>query len=118
MWIRVLTNSDITIGDVLAFDEISKKWIKATNILAPIGVARNDASLRTDSTTEYVVEIVMQGQVTAKASRSIQSQGGRMNVENGAVYVDDAAEHCGTIAPNTLDYNARSSGDLVTILIK
>ena len=118
MWIRVLTNADIVAGDVLSFDEVSNRWIKATNISSPVGVARNDASLKIDSTTDYVVEIVMQGQVLAKSSRAIQAQGGRMNVENGAVYVDDAADHCGIIAPNPLDYAARIAGDLVTVLIK
>ena len=118
MWIRVVTNSDIKAGDVLSFDESLNLWAKAANILAPIGVARNDASLRTDSTTEYVVEIVMQGQVLANSSRSIQAQGGRMNVENGAVYVDNNADHVGIIAPNILDTPPRLAGELVTIVIR
>jgi len=118
MWIRVLTNSDVLTGDVLSFDSASQKWIKASTLVSPLGVARTDAYLKTNSTTEYVVEMVMQGQVLAKASRDIPNEGGELNVENGAVYVDNAADHEGIIVPNVLDASARVAGDLVTVLIR
>jgi hypothetical protein len=118
MWIRVLTNSDILAGDVLSFDSASQKWIKATTLVSPLGVARNDATLKADSTTEYVTELVMQGQVLAKASRDVPGEGGELNVENGAVYVDNTSDHQGIIVPNTLDSSARLAGDLVTVLIR
>ena len=118
MWIRVLTSSDIATGDVLSFDSSSQKWIKATTLVSPLGVARTDARLKTNSSTEYIVEMVMQGQVLAKASRDIPNEGGELNVENGAVYVDNAADHEGIIVPNVLDASPRVAGDLVTVLIR
>ena len=118
MWIRILTNSDILAGDVLSFDSVSQKWIKASSLVSPLGVARTNAVLKTNSTTEYVVEMVMQGQVLAKASRDIPNEGGELNVENGAVYVDNSADHEGIIVPNTLDSSPRLAGDLVTVLIR
>ena len=118
MWIKVLTNSDIATGDVLSFDSSSQKWIKATTLVSPLGVAQKDATLKVDSSTEYIVEMVMQGQVLAKASRDIPNEGGELNVEDGAVYVDNNADHEGIIAPNTLDSSARLAGGLVTVLIR
>ena len=118
MWIRILTNSDILAGDLLSFDSVSQKWIKASSLVSPLGVARTNAVLKTNSTTEYVVEMVMQGQVLAKASRDIPNEGGELNVENGAVYVDNSADHEGIIVPNVLDASSRVTGDLVTVLIR
>ena len=118
MWIRILTTSDILAGDVLSFDASTQKWIKASSLTSPLGVARNDATLKTNSTTEYVVEMVMQGQVLAKASRDIPNEGGELNVENGAVYVDNTADHEGIVVPNVLDAEARVTGDLVTVIIR
>ena len=118
MWVRVLTNSDIIAGDVLSFDTSTQRWIKATSLVSPLGVARTNAELKTGSSTEYVTELVMQGQVLAKASRDVPDQGGELNVEDGAVYVDNNADHEGIIAPNTLDSSARLAGDLVTVLIR
>jgi len=118
MWIKVPTNSDIITGDVLSFDTSAQRWIKATTLVSPLGVARKDATLKVDSSTEYIVEMVMQGQVLAKASRDIPNEGGELNVENGAVYVDNDADHEGVIVPNILDASARVAGDLVTVLIR
>ena len=118
MWVRVLTNSDIITGDVLSFDTSTQRWIKATSLVSPLGVARTNAELKTGSSTEYVTELVMQGQVLAKSSRDVPDEGGELNVEDGAVYVDNNADHEGIIAPNTLDSSARLAGDLVTVLIR
>jgi len=118
MWIKVITNNDIVRGDVLSFDTSTQKWIKASTLVSPLGVARTDATLKISSTTDYVVEMVMQGQALAKASRDIPNEGGELNVENGAVYVDNDADHEGIIVPNVLDASSRVAGDLVTVLIR
>tara|TARA_B100000214_G_scaffold370662_1_gene345690 strand:- start:12723 stop:13079 length:357 start_codon:yes stop_codon:yes gene_type:complete len=118
MWIRVLTNSDIVVGDVLSFDTGSQTWSKASSMTTPLGVARTSAALKIGSDSDYVVEMVMQGQVLARASRDIPNQGGELNVENGSVYVDNGADHEGIIAPNALDSPDRLAGDLVTVIIR
>lgn len=118
MWIRVLTSNDITIGDILSFDTLSQKWIKASTLASPLGVAKTNAILKSDSTNEYVVEMIMQGQAIAKASRDIPNEGGELNVENGAVYVDNNANHEGIIVPNILDASLRLKDDLITIIIR
>jgi hypothetical protein len=118
MWIRVLTDSGVTTGDVLSFDALSQKWTKASTLVTPLGVARTNATLKANSTNEYVVEMVMQGQVLAKASRDIPNEGGELNIENGAVYMDNTADHEAIIVPNHLDAPNRVAGDLVTIIIR
>lgn len=118
MWIKVKTNNSVVIGDVLSYDSASQTWIPATSLNTPLGVARTNAKPYGDAGTEYVVEMVLQGQVLAKASRDIPDQGGELNVENGAVFVDNTADHCGIIAPNLIEQPARVAGDLVTIIIR
>ena len=118
MWIKVLTNSDIVTGDVLSYDETSHKWTRATSLSTPLGVAKEDAILKEGSTTDYIVKMAIQGQALAKCSQDIVNQGGEFNVENGAVYVDNSADHVGIIAPNLLDASSRVAGDLVTIIIR
>lgn len=119
MWIKVKCNNNILKGDVLTHDtNTSNTWIKATSLNTPLGVALNDAAPKGDSTTEYFVKMQIQGQVLAKASRDVSDSGGELNVENGAVYIDNTADHCGIIAPNFIDAAPRSAGDLVTIIIR
>jgi hypothetical protein len=51
----------------------------------------------------------MQGQIEAKSSRLIVDEGGEMNVENGAVFVDNGANHAGIICPNFIGCSSTSS---------
>jgi hypothetical protein len=41
-----------------------------------------------------------------------------LSVENGMVYVDNNANHDGIICPNFLDQPSRTSGSLVTVIIR
>ena len=117
MWISVKTNQDIVRGDVLSHDSVSNLWIKANSLSTPLGVARNNAKLSEDE-RYYFVEMQMQGQIEAKSSRVIPDEGGEMNVENGAVFVDNGANHAGIICPNFIGSSERQAGALVTIVIR
>ena len=118
MWITVVCESNINQGDVLSYNQNKNLWDLASTLVSPLGVAKNDAYLKQETTDVYIVEMQMQGQVLAKASRDIPQQGGDMNVENGAVYVDNNANHCGIICPNFLDSTERLTGNLVTVIVR
>ena len=110
--------SSIKKGDVLTFNTISKVWELATNLSASIGVASEDAFMDQDDNSRYLVAMSVDGPVSAKASRDIPNQGGRLNVENGAVYVDNDANHTEIICPNFIDAVQRKAGELITIVIR
>ena len=118
MWIKVKGSQDIEKGDVLSYDSSQQLWNKSSSLASPLGVARKDAFLKPEIDDVYIVEIQLQGQAEAKASRDIPDEGGELNVENGMVYVDNNANHDGIICPNFLDQPSRLSGSLVTIIIR
>tara|TARA_R100000951_G_scaffold33449_1_gene28351 strand:- start:1197 stop:1550 length:354 start_codon:yes stop_codon:yes gene_type:complete len=117
MWISVKTNQDIKKGDVLSFDSTSQKWLKASSLTSPLGVAKDNAKL-SENESYYFVEMQMQGQIEAIASRDLPDEGGELNVENGAVFVDNDANHEGIICPNFINASQRLQGELVTIIIR
>jgi|TARA_A100001201_G_scaffold119072_1_gene102638 hypothetical protein len=116
MFLKVYCPSDIVAGDVLHFNSTSQLWERATTIDHPICVARTSAVVRDAG---YSVDAVFAGAVFAKASRSIPVQGGELQVENGAVYVDNNANGQGIICPQFIDNtDARNAGDLVQVVIR
>jgi len=116
-WCNVKCDSTVKAGDVLTFDSSSQLWVKASSLATPLGVSREDAVQR-EGQDYYFTPMVQQGACTAKASRDILNEGGELNVENGAVYVDNTTDGCGIIVPNNIDYPPRVAGDLVTIVIR
>ena len=116
MFLKVYCSQDIVQGDVLHFNTSSEIWEKATGIDHPICVARSNAELRGEG---YAVEGVFAGSCYAKASRSIPVQGGELQVENGAVFVDNDANGSGIICPQFIDNtDPRNAGDLVQVVIR
>ena len=116
MFLKVYCLSDIKLGDVLHYNSSTSLWEKATGIDHPLCVARTDAIVRDQG---YSVEAVFSGPVLAKASKSIPVQGGELQVENGAVYVDNTANGQGIICPQFIDNtDARNAGDLVQVVIR
>ena len=116
MFLKVYCPSDIVQGDVLHYNTTSELWERANGIDHPICVARTDAVVRGSG---YAVEGVFAGACYAKASRSIPVQGGELQVENGAVYVDNTADGVGIICPQFIDDStARNSGNLVQVVIR
>lgn len=119
MFLKVYCLSSITQGDVLHYNTSSELWEKATGIDHPLCVASEDAILRNVDTNDYAVKAVFAGSVLARASRSIPVQGGELQVENGAVFVDNNADGNGIICPQFID-NAtpRNAGDLIQVVIR
>ena len=116
-WCNVKCNSSILRGDVLTFNTQTQLWEKASSLSTPLGVATADAVLR-EGQNYYFTPLALQGACLAKAARDIPNEGGELNVENGAVYVDNDANGCGIISPNNIDYPDRVSGDLITVVIR
>jgi hypothetical protein len=116
-WCNVKCDSTVKAGDILTFDSATQLWAKASSLVTPLGVAREDAVQR-EGQDYYFTPMVQWGSCTAKASRDIPDEGGELNVENGAVYVDNTADGCGIIVPNNIDYPSRVAGGLVTIIIR
>ena len=116
-WCNVKCDSAIEAGDVLTFNSTTQLWSKASSLATPLGVAREDAVQR-EGQDYYFTPMAQWGTCNAKASRDIPNEGGELNVENGAVYVDNDADGCGIIVPNNIDYSNRVAGDLVTIIIR
>jgi len=118
-WIKVKCNNDIVQGDVLSYDTSSTLYIRASNMNTPLYVAMNDAQEDVDNLGTYYVKGKAQGQVEAKASRSVVDEGGFMAVENGAVYVDNNNTYSpGIIWQNFVGATPRVAGDLVTITLR
>jgi hypothetical protein len=118
-WITLKCASNITKGDVLAYDTISSTYTRANNMNTPLYVAMNDAQEDSENLGTYYVKGKAQGQVEAKASRAIADEGGFVAVENGAVYVDNN----NTFSPAIIWHNfvgasPRVAGDLVTITLR
>ncbi len=116
-WCNVKCDSAVKEGDVLTFDSSSQLWAKASSLSTPLGVAREDAVQR-EGQDYFFTPLAMQGACIAKASRDIPNEGGELNVENGAVYVDNSADGCGIVVPNNIDYPNRVAGGLVTVIIR
>lgn len=116
MFLKVYCSQDIVQGDVLHYNTTSQLWERATGIDHPICVARTNAISRN---TGFSVEAVFAGSCYAKASRSIPVQGGELQVENGAVFVDNNANGNGIICPQFIDNtDPRNAGDLVQVVIR
>jgi|VirMetMinimDraft_7_1064189.scaffolds.fasta_scaffold08004_4 hypothetical protein len=119
MFLIVKCDSTIQKGDVLEFDDASQKWTLSTAGSNMIAVARNDASIReVDSVETYVTDAVFAGSAYAKASRDIGSEGGRLAVENGAVYVIDQSDSRCVILPADINVSSRSVNSLVRCNIR
>jgi hypothetical protein len=116
MFLLVYCPSDIVQGDVLHYNTNTQLWERATGLSHPLCVARKNAEERNEG---FAVEAVFAGAVLAKASRSIPVEGGELQVENGAVYVDNAANGQGIICPQIIDNtDARNAGDLIQVVIR
>jgi len=117
MFLLIYCPADIVAGDVLHYNSNTQLWEKATGLSHPLCVARRNAEPRGEE--GFAVEAVFAGAVLAKASRSIPIEGGELQVENGAVYVDNSANGQGIICPQFIDNSTdRNAGDLVQVVIR
>lgn len=119
MFLIIKCSSDIKKGDVLEFDSINQMWIKSTSGASVISVAREDANIREiDGVDVHVVASIFAGIAYAKASRDISSQGGRLGVENGAVYIIDQSDSRCVVLPADINVTSRSIDSLVRVNIR
>jgi hypothetical protein len=116
MWVKVKIAEGLAIGSVLSYSEISSSWVLAQNLNTPVGVLEQITQDVITSETFGVVRFA--GTAYALADRDIPDQGGEMTVINGKVYVDNAADHCGIIAPLPHGQPSRVAGDLVMVYIR
>lgn len=116
MFLKVYCSQNIVKGDVLHYNPSSSLWELAQGIDHPLCVARTNAIVRNGG---YSVEAIFSGSILAKASREIPAQGGELQVENGAVFVDNNANGSGIICPQFIDNtDPRAAGDLVQVVIR
>ena len=116
MFVIVKLSDNYAIGSVVAFSSTDQSWALASSVTSPLGIVEE---VEQDSeTNEYWGRCSFAGLTYALSDRAVPDEGGELNVEDGAVYVDNSADHEGIIAPNTLDSSARLAGDLVTVLIR
>lgn len=119
MYLKVYCSNDVQTGDVLHYNSTSQLWERANTIDHPVCVASENATLRNEETNQHAVKAVFAGAVFAKASRSIPVQGGELQVENGAVYVDNSANGPGIVCPQFIDNSdPRNAGDLVQVVVR
>ena len=120
MWIKVYCSENISEGDVLSYNESTSLWEKTSSMTTPIGVAKEDAVLRTDpnNVQKWSCKMYTSGECYAKCSRDIPDQGGEVSVEQGGVYVDNSTDSCGIILPNYIDEPQRLQNSLVMIHLR
>src|SRR6056300_1193659 len=83
MKIRAAISADVTLYDLVLFNDVSNQWIKASSHTGMIGsVIGIDVS-----TSEAIISL--SGELKALTSRIIAPHGGLLNIENGRVFVDN-----------------------------
>ena len=115
MIIRATVAAGIALHDLVSFDEANNQWIKAVSHVGMIGAIIGID----DGATEAIISL--NGEFQAYTSRVITPYGGRLNVEDGRVYIDnDSGSNHRFVFPYTgdLDENGNiPSGTLVNVLI-
>lgn len=115
MVIRATVATGIALHDLVSFDETNNQWIKASSHLGLLGsIIGID-----EGATEAIISL--NGEFRAYTSRTIAPHGGRLNVENGRVFVDDASGSTHRLVfPYSEDLDDAGnvpSGSLVNVLI-
>jgi len=115
MKIRATIATNVQLNDLVTYDQASNQWVKSNT---PLGLLGAVIGIEPDTSTAI---IEFSAEVTAHTSTVIASHGGRLNVVNGRVYIDDAggAQHR-FIYPQTdnLDIDGNiAAGTQVRVLI-
>ena len=116
MWVKVKLSSNHPIGSAVSYSSSDSAWILASGVSSPLGIVENVE--QDESTLEYWGLVRFAGTAYAIADRAIPDEGGEMTVINGKVYVDNAADHCGIIAPLPRNQSSRVANDLVMVHIR
>lgn len=85
MVIRAAVATGVALHDLVSFDETNNQWVKASSHLGLLGsIIGID-----EGATEAIINL--NGEFQAHTSRIIAPHGGRLNVENGRVFVDNTS---------------------------
>ena len=117
MFCTVKLNSNLDIGTVVQFDTSSKKWTTATNFQETIGVI-NEAPILDEESQIWWAKVIFSGTAYALADRDIPQQGGKLNINNGKVFVDDSSNANGIVSPITQGESDRVANTLVMVDIR
>lgn len=117
MFCTVKLNSNLSIGTVVQFNTINQNWTTATNHQDTIGVI-SQSPIQDEETLIWWAKVTFAGAAFAIADREIPDQGGKLNVNNGKVFVDNSSNANGIVAPLTRGETTRTTGGLVLVDIR
>lgn len=116
MFCTVKLNNNLDVGTVVQFNTVDQNWNTATNHQETIGVISEAPSQDEDS--NWWAKVTFAGTAFALADRAIPNQGGKLNVNNGKVYVDSSSSANGIVAPLTRGEATRTADSLVLVDIR
>lgn len=116
MFCTVKINSNLAVGTVVQFNTTTQNWTIATNHQDTIGVISHPP--HQDEDLNWWAKVTFAGTAHALADRAIPDQGGKLNVNNGKVFVDSSSTANGIIAPLTRGELTRTENSLVLVDIR
>ena len=116
MFCTVKLNSNLAVGTVVQFNTTDQSWNTATNHQDTIGVISEAPSQ--DDDLNWWAKVTFSGTAFALADRAIPDQGGKLNVNDGKVFVDSSSTANGIIAPLTRGEATRMADSLVLVDIR
>jgi len=117
MFCVVKLSGNLEVGTVVQYDTTENKWTTAISHQDTIGVI-SQPSHQDEENEEWWAQVTFAGVAFALADRDIPDQGGKLNVSNGKVFVDNASGGNGIIAPIARGQNSRVINDLVMVDIR
>jgi len=102
------------LGTIVSFDAAAQAWSPATDASQLVGVVTGTPF---EQDGAWYAAVTFAGTCLARASRSIEPQGGGLAVEAGGAYVG-ALAGAGIVAPVAFDQVAPQAGDLVLVFLR
>jgi len=120
MYVTVKCNQNLNINDVVEYNSSSDQWEIANSTAHEISVVKSTPeNIGTEDTPIYTCKIIVAGIARCVASRDIPVEGGRLNVENGKVYVDNSlVDSPGFIVPKDINEENRFMNSIVRVVLK
>ena len=116
MFCTVKLNSNLAKGTVVQFNATNQNWTTATTHQDTIGVISQDP-VQDEETQIWWAKVTFAGTAFALADRAIP-EGGKLNVNNGKVFVDSSSNANGIVAPLTRGEATRTTDSLVLVDIR
>ena len=115
MFVKIKLQSNLSLGTIVRFDNINNFWSK--DIISGVFGVISSSPEQNSETLEWWAEVTFSGTVYAIADRAIPDEGGKIEIIDGKVYVDNNTQNNGIISPLPRGQNSRMAGDLVMINI-